>query len=304
MQELADALSLGHWPEATATPAELIWCSESLRCADFHRLYDYSVFWHRTDEGVFLWISREPKIPSGDESLFRTGEILNALVVVYRVYISKDHQEHHEAAMIKYRKSITRLRRKRLTTAALLYIFGISIVVAYTWAFRRHSTADFTISLTLYIAQFTFGTLASSFAARRLGSGFGLMAMISLLLFALYMVVVVRSNLSENIRPEFSTDVLALLFGVVLGIFVSELRQPGVTVRDVIARGGLRGLYTDIIVPTSLVIGPAFGALKLTEYIIGVVSADVWSGLYLVPIAGMLLVALFEFTKREVLRKD
>ena len=142
MQELADALSLGDWPESTATPAELIWCSESLRCADFHRLYEYSVFWHRTDEGVFLWISREPKIPGDGESLFRTGEILNALVRVYRVYISKEHQEHHEAAMMKYRKTIARLRRKRLTTAALLYIFGIGMVVAYTWTFRRHSAAD------------------------------------------------------------------------------------------------------------------------------------------------------------------
>ena len=161
-----------------------------------------------------------------------------------------------------------------------------------------------TISLTLYVVQFTLGTLGSSFAARRLGSGFGLMAMMSLLLFTLYLVVVLNANLSDNVRSEFSTDVLALLFGVVLGIFVAELKQPGVTVREVVARGGIRALYADIIVPTSLVIGPAFGALKLTEYIIEVVSADVWSGLYLVPIAGMLLIALFEFTKREVIRKD
>lgn len=50
--------------------------------------------------------------------------------------------------------------------------------------------------------------------------------------------------------------------------------------------------------------GPTFGALKIVEYIVGIVVEDVQSAAVVIPAGLMIVVALIELIRRELRRSE
>ena len=129
-----------------------------------------------------------------------------------------------------------------------------------------------------------------------------LLAVVYSLMFYLYIVTLEKVNILEQTLS--SDDNIALVICALLGVFVADLKYPSLTVRSLITRDAIRLIYRQMIVPASLVVAPAFGVLKVTEYVIERIFEDFRSATILVPIAGMVIVALLELIRRELEQND
>ena len=302
--DFIELLSFDNWPSSDATTEDLFWCSQPLRHKDFRRLDEYSVYWQKVSKEVRLWIAREPVMPTNSKRIYNASDLFTSLLSSCNIYISDEYSHDHGRAMRKFRIDLLKWHLKSMIPTVLFVLVGLTIVGAYNWSEWSGSTVDKIGSLLLYAGGFIVGAVVSRLAVSRLGfmSGTMLLAVLYSLIFYLYVVTLEKINVLD--QPLSSGDNVALVICALLGVFVADLKYPGVTIRSLLTRDILRVIYRHMIVPASLVVAPAFGVLKVTEYVIARVVEDFRSAAILVPIAGMIIVALLELIRRELEHED
>lgn len=302
--DFIELLSLDNWPGAEATKEDFFWCSQPLRHKDFGRLDEYSVYWQKVSKDVRLWIAREPAVPTNSAHIYNARDLFYSLVSSCKIYLSDEYSHDHARAMRKFRIDLFKWHLKRMIPTVLFILIGLVIVGVYNWTEWSGSTVDKIGSLLLYAGGFIVGAVLARLAVSRLGfmSGTMFLAVLYSLIFYLYVVTLEKINVLN--QPLSSNDNVALVICTLLGAFVADLKYPRVTIRSFLTRDVIRLIYRQMIVPASLVVAPAFGVLKVTEYVIERVVVDFHSAAILVPIAGLVIVALLELIRRELEHED
>ncbi len=297
VEELVEALAINEWPDVHASATELLWCSEPLQSERYSRLNKHSVFWQRTKMDFRLWIGSRPHIPANKENIVGSKELLNRVVILYKVYITDEHRHDHQVAIKKW-------KLKRLTTSTILNVIGVITIATYCWIRWGPDTGEFIKNLLLGLASYTIVSTAGRSFVRRFGYLLISFATMLVLLFAAYIIILVSIRLGEvNISPS-DTDAIAFGLSWILGQIVSELKYPKMTLGDILRAGGLRGFYKVTIATTALVIVPTYGALKVIEHIIRIFTIESSMSLFLIPVSGMVVIALYEFIRRELARNE
>ncbi len=291
LDELVEALSLESWPDSSAKADELQSSCEPLSHPKFERLDGYSVYWNRSSEGLFLWIASQPSIPANRGSMLDMAGILKTIMDTYHVYITKD-----------YLVAVRKRRIRRLVAMPILYACGLALMITITW----WPTGSFEVKdipiLSFRLAIFTIAFGASDWMARRLGFAQGLITMLVLWLFVAYVVVLTSMKIGLVDIVQWQTDAYALALSALLGFLVAELKNPLKTLGETLAEGGWGKVYRESLATPALIVAPTFGALKIIEYIIDIMVADIQSAAIAVPVGVMVIVALMEFIRREMNR--
>ena len=243
-------------------------------------------------------------MPTNCEHTFNGFDLLYALLSTYKVLITDENSDDHARVLRDFRIDFLKWHVKRLIPTFFLYIGGIVVIAVYHWSKWDGSTEDTIRNFILYAGGFIAAAAASRLAVSRLGfmSATMLLAVVYSLMFYLYIVTLEKVNVLEQTLS--SDDNIALVICALLGVFVADLKYPSLTVRSLITRDAIRLIYRQMIVPASLVVAPAFGVLKVTEYVIERIFEDFRSATILVPIAGMVIVALLELIRRELEQND
>ncbi|MCY3957132.1 MAG: hypothetical protein OXG65_02455 [Chloroflexi bacterium] len=255
---------------------------------------------------IRLWISREPAVPSNSKHIYNARDLLYSLLSSCKIYISDEYSHDHARALRKFRVDLFRWHLKSLIPTIMFILVAVPIAGAYSWTTWSGSTGAKIGGLLIYASGFLVGAVALRLAVTRLGfmSGTMFLAVVYSLFFYVFVVTLERINVLD--QPFSSADDVALLICALLGLFVADLKYPRLrlTIGSSITRDVIRLIYRQMIVPASLVVAPAFGVLKLTEYVIERIVEDVRSATILVPISVMAIVALLELIRTELRRKS
>ena len=288
LEEVFEALSLESRPDASAKAQELLTRYERLSHQQFKRLEGYSVYWQRRSEGLFLWISCQPKIPGNRESMFNTADILKIIMEIYNVYITED-----------YRIAVRKRRIRRFAAMAIFYAVGLALIAASSWWSTGSFGLDDPMSTSFKVAILTIAFGASAFMSRRLGIVHGMLTMVVVWLFVGYFVTLTSMKVGLVDISQWQVDAYALALSALLGILVAELKNPLKTLGETLSEGGWGKVYNELLATPALIVGPTFGALKIVEYIVEIVVVDMQSSAVVIPAGLMIIVALIELIRRE-----
>ena len=246
LEELAEALSFGDWPDSSATSAELLWCSESLRSESLVRLRNYSVHWQETSNGLRLWIARQPEFPSDESFTFNKIDVVKYIVKVYQVYITSEHRKQHRAAVRKW-------RLRRFTAMTLSYTFVLIMLGLNSWRISGALTLNFGIAMLLQTVGLTVVASASGYATRRLGVVHGMLTLTVAYLFLLYFVIVAVIDVTKIDLPQWPNELLALGLSLALGHLVAELQNPLKSLGQMLSEGGWKVFYRDVLATPAII---------------------------------------------------
>ena len=293
LEELFDALSLESWPDSGAKTDELQSSCEALNDQRFERLESYSVYWQKSSEGLFLWISSEPRIPGNRESMLNTGDILKALMEIYHVYITQD-----------YLDAVKKRKIRRLAAMAFLYLVGLALIAVYGWWTTGSFGLENLMGTMFKMSIYTIAFGASGYLSRRLGLVHGMLTMGVLWLFVGYFFVLTTKIAGLVDIAQWQSDAYAFALSALLGLLVAELKNPFKALGKTLSEGGWGKVYRESLATPALIVGPTFGALKIVEYIVGIVVEDVQSAAVVIPAGLMIVVALIELIRRELRRSE
>ena len=194
--------------------------------------------------------------------------------------------------------------RRRSYILHLLFLAILVLSVIYGVVKWRDSPPILVRYLLFYISFLIALYTVPQYVTRRLGLAAGILTNFVMYGIVLYVFLFLLIKFGEFDLPSSMLDVGTLAISVVVGLYASELKYPSRTLGDVIRSGGWTSVYRAYLATPSLVMVATFGSLQIIDHIVDLTSEDNSSVAFLAPIACIVLVALFEFIRREVRLED